>query len=54
MAKNFENLILGGLHEKHAVQRGIWLFIARTIQNTQIQSVPHRKQITYPLQSPTS
>jgi hypothetical protein len=25
MAKNFENLIFGGLHEKHAVQRGIWV-----------------------------
>jgi hypothetical protein len=25
MAKNFEKLILGGLHEKHAVQRGIWV-----------------------------
>jgi hypothetical protein len=24
MAKNFEKLIFGGLHEKHAVQRGIW------------------------------
>jgi hypothetical protein len=23
MAKNFEMLIFGGLHEKHAVQRGI-------------------------------
>jgi hypothetical protein len=23
MAKNFEKLIFGGLHEKHAVQRGI-------------------------------
>jgi hypothetical protein len=25
MAKNFEKLIVGGLHEKHAVQRGIWV-----------------------------
>jgi hypothetical protein len=25
MAKNFEKLIFGGLHEKHAVQRGIWV-----------------------------
>jgi hypothetical protein len=25
MAKNLENLIFGGLHEKHAVQRGIWV-----------------------------
>jgi hypothetical protein len=25
MAKNFEKLIIGGLHEKHAVQRGIWV-----------------------------
>jgi hypothetical protein len=37
----------------------LMLFIVRTIQNTQIhsvgrmQSVPHRKQITSPLQSPT-
>jgi hypothetical protein len=30
------------------------LFIVRTIRNTQIQSVPHRKHITSPLQSPTS
>jgi hypothetical protein len=30
------------------------LFIVRTIRNTQIQSVPHRKHITPPLQSPTS
>jgi hypothetical protein len=25
MAKNFEKLIFGRLHEKHAVQRGIWV-----------------------------
>jgi hypothetical protein len=25
MAKNVEKLIFGGLHEKHAVQRGIWV-----------------------------
>jgi hypothetical protein len=25
MAKNFEKLIFGGLHEKHVVQRGIWV-----------------------------
>jgi hypothetical protein len=25
MAKNFEKLIFGELHEKHAVQRGIWV-----------------------------
>jgi hypothetical protein len=25
MAKNFDKLIFGGLHEKHAVQRGIWV-----------------------------
>jgi hypothetical protein len=25
MAKNFEKLIFGGLHEKHAEQRGIWV-----------------------------
>jgi hypothetical protein len=25
MAKNSEKLIFGGLHEKHAVQRGIWV-----------------------------
>jgi hypothetical protein len=25
MAKNFQKLIFGGLHEKHAVQRGIWV-----------------------------
>jgi hypothetical protein len=25
MAKNFEKLIFEGLHEKHAVQRGIWV-----------------------------
>jgi hypothetical protein len=25
MAKHFEKLIFGGLHEKHAVQRGIWV-----------------------------
>jgi hypothetical protein len=25
MAKNFEKLKFGGLHEKHAVQRGIWV-----------------------------
>jgi hypothetical protein len=25
MAKNFEKLIFGGLHEKHAVQRRIWV-----------------------------
>jgi hypothetical protein len=25
MTNNFEKLIFGGLHEKHAVQRGIWV-----------------------------
>jgi hypothetical protein len=25
MAKIFEKLIFGGLHEKHAVQGGIWV-----------------------------
>jgi hypothetical protein len=25
MAKIFEKLIFGGLHEKHAMQRGIWV-----------------------------
>jgi hypothetical protein len=25
MAKIFEKVIFGGLHEKHAVQRGIWV-----------------------------
>jgi hypothetical protein len=25
MAKHFEKLIFGGLHEKHAVQREIWV-----------------------------
>jgi hypothetical protein len=25
MAKHFEKLMFGGLHEKHAVQRGIWV-----------------------------
>jgi hypothetical protein len=25
MSKNYEKLIFGGLHEKHAVQRGIWV-----------------------------
>jgi hypothetical protein len=25
MTKNCEKLIFGGLHEKHAVQRGIWV-----------------------------
>jgi hypothetical protein len=25
MVKNFEKFIFGGLHEKHAVQRGIWV-----------------------------
>jgi hypothetical protein len=25
MAKNFEKLIFGGLHEKHTVQCGIWV-----------------------------
>jgi hypothetical protein len=25
VAKNFEKLIFGGLHEKHAVQREIWV-----------------------------
>jgi hypothetical protein len=25
MARHFEKLIFGGLHEKHAVQRGIWV-----------------------------
>jgi hypothetical protein len=29
------------------------VYIVRTIRNTQIQFVPHRKHITSPLQSPT-
>jgi hypothetical protein len=63
MAKNFEKLIFGGLHEKHAVQRGIWALTqpslwdqgkprkTRTIRNTQIQSLSHRKHITSPLRA---
>jgi hypothetical protein len=31
----------------------LMLFIVRTIRNTKIQSVPHRKHVTFPLQSPT-
>jgi hypothetical protein len=31
----------------------LMLFTVRTLRNTQIQSVPHRKHITSPLQSPT-
>jgi hypothetical protein len=27
MAKNFEKLIFGGLHEKHAVQRGTVFYL---------------------------
>jgi hypothetical protein len=30
MAKNFEK-IFGGLHEKHAVQRGIWVPTEQTL-----------------------
>jgi hypothetical protein len=33
MAKNFEKLIFGGLHEKHAVQRGIWVPTRKTTEN---------------------
>jgi hypothetical protein len=36
MAKNFEKLIFGGLHEKHAVQRGIWVAaVSRYIDSAQ-------------------
>jgi hypothetical protein len=34
MAKNFEKLIFGGLHEKHAVQRGIWVPTQHFLGNT--------------------
>jgi hypothetical protein len=30
------------------------LFAVRTVRNTQIQSVPHRRHVTSPLQSPTN
>jgi hypothetical protein len=56
MEKNFENLIFGGLHEKHAVQRGIWVPTQHSL-NSQLNyeyiglSVPHRKHITSPLRA---
>jgi hypothetical protein len=31
MVKNFEKLIFGGLHEKHAVQRGIWVLAQHSL-----------------------
>jgi hypothetical protein len=34
MAKNFEKLIFGGLHEKHAVQRGISCPLFKTQLNS--------------------
>jgi hypothetical protein len=33
MAKIFEKLIIGGLHEKHAVQRGNTLLLCYTFKN---------------------
>jgi hypothetical protein len=53
MAKSFEKLIFGGLHEKHAVQRGIWVptqdFSFETQLNSISLSLPHRKHINTPL-----
>jgi hypothetical protein len=31
MANNFEQLIFGGLHEKHAVQRAFWVPIQHSL-----------------------
>jgi hypothetical protein len=33
--QNFEKFILGGLHEKHAVQRGIWVPTQHLLFKTQ-------------------
>jgi hypothetical protein len=65
MAKNFEKLIFGGLHEKHAVQRGTWVPTQHLLwdqgkpRKTLIEYknslnpiglfVPHRKHIRSPL-----
>jgi hypothetical protein len=45
MAKNFEKLIFGGLHEKHAVQRGIWVPTQpeRCTESSLIRHGPQRK-----------
>jgi hypothetical protein len=33
MAKNLEKLIFGGLHEKHAVQHGIWVSTQHSLRD---------------------
>jgi hypothetical protein len=53
MAKNSENLISGGLHEKRAVQRGVWVPTEHCrcqYEYIRIHSVPRRKDITSSLQ----
>jgi hypothetical protein len=52
MAKNFEKLIFGGLHEKHAVQRGIWVpLLFKTHLKSTGLAAPHMKHITSPLRA---
>jgi hypothetical protein len=48
MAKNFEQLIFGGLHEKHAVQRGIWVPTQHSLWN---QGKPRKTLIELDLQN---
>jgi hypothetical protein len=43
MAKIFEKLIFGGLHEKHAVQRGIWATEAQPVNAVVLCCVIHRE-----------
>jgi hypothetical protein len=48
MAKNFGKLIFGGLHEKHAVQRGIWVPTQHVLLfKTQLNSVGNRLRLRY-------
>jgi hypothetical protein len=44
MAKIFEKLIFGGLHEKHAVQRTLRLFLS--LHYVSPRDGPHRKRLS--------
>jgi hypothetical protein len=45
MAKNFKQLIFGALHEKHAVQRGIWVPTQKSFSCVQL--IKHYAMKTY-------
>jgi hypothetical protein len=48
--RNFEKLIFGGLHEKHAVQRGIWVPTQHLLWD---QGKPRKTLTSWPVAGPS-